>query len=251
MTESAAPSSAPAPRHMRKRSSFHRPSSDASRWHMSKEAVDRSVTTIAAWTDLQCVRHLSRVRWGDYKRVVCPHCNTGSEHYWSAKELRWKCQHCGKRFSVTSNGVRQQTLTPAKALERHPPVGGRRLRAACTGTAQNAEARRLQHELHAHQQAARGIASRVQYRAGQWRRRNGRRRLRVDEPARSGAGHKRSRSMTPKNVWRQSSCCRLGACAIELCEVAAHAATKALGTDGTFPDRHRLDAAGKAAPCRR
>ena len=89
----------------RKRTSIKRPSSDATRWHMSKDAVDRSVTDISKWTDLQCVRHMAEVRWGSFKRVVCPHCATGAEHYWSTRQMRWKCKSCGSSFSVTSQTV--------------------------------------------------------------------------------------------------------------------------------------------------
>lgn len=99
-----------------KRSSIHRPSSDASRFHMSKAAIDRSVEEVARWTDLQCVKHLSNVRWGSFKVVGCPHCNAYDEHYWSVKEMRWKCRGCGKRFSVTSNTVFAYRKLPLQKL---------------------------------------------------------------------------------------------------------------------------------------
>jgi ribosomal protein L37AE/L43A len=89
----------------RRRTVVHRASSDASRFHMSKEAVDRSVEEFATWSDLRCIRHLATIRWGSYKVVGCPHCNTTAEHYWHVKERRWKCAHCRKKFSVTSNTV--------------------------------------------------------------------------------------------------------------------------------------------------
>lgn len=115
-TETAA-ASAPEPKRPKaKRTSVHRPSSDASRWHMSKEAVDRSVEEVARWTDLQCAKHLARVRWGDFKEVTCPHCNTRDEHYWSSKELRWKCRSCGKRFSATSGTVFAHRKLPLQKL---------------------------------------------------------------------------------------------------------------------------------------
>jgi len=103
-------------KHLPKRSSIHRPSSDASRFHMSKDAVDRSVEDVARMTDLQCVKHLANVRWGSFKVVGCPHCNAFDEHYWSAKELRWKCRGCGKRFSVTSNTVFAHRKLPLQKL---------------------------------------------------------------------------------------------------------------------------------------
>lgn len=99
-----------------KRNVIHRPSSDASRFHMSKDAVDRSVEEVARWTDLQCVKHLAAVRWGSFKLVGCPHCNAHDEHYWSARELRWKCRGCGKRFSVTSGTLFAYRKLPLQKL---------------------------------------------------------------------------------------------------------------------------------------
>jgi len=100
----------------RKRTSVHRPSSSASQFHMSKAAVDRSVEDFGKMTDLQCVQHMAKVRWGSFKKVVCPHCTTCSEHYWSKDELRWKCKACGKRFSVTSKTVFANRRLPLQKL---------------------------------------------------------------------------------------------------------------------------------------
>ncbi len=100
----------------RRRTSVHRPSSDASRFHMSKEAVDRSVEDLFKWSTLKCVRHLAQIRWGDHRKVTCPHCNTSAEHYWSLKELRWKCKGCGSRFSVTSQTVFANRRMPLQKL---------------------------------------------------------------------------------------------------------------------------------------
>jgi transposase-like protein len=101
----------------RNRASVHRPSSSASQFHMSKAAVDTSVEVFAKMTDLQCVQHMAKVRWGSCKKVVCPHCSTCSEHYFSKAELRWKCKGCGKRFSVTSKTVfANRRLTIQKLL---------------------------------------------------------------------------------------------------------------------------------------
>lgn len=93
-----------------------RPSSAATRWHMSKKAVDRSVEEFGRWSDLRCVRHLAKIRWGSHVDVVCPHCNTCADHYWSDKELRWKCKGCGKRFSVTSQTVFANRRLPLQKL---------------------------------------------------------------------------------------------------------------------------------------
>jgi hypothetical protein len=83
---------------------------------MSTKAVDRSVDEFARWTDLRCVRHLAKVRWGSHVNVVCAHCSTCADHYWSEKELRWKCKACGKRFSVTSQTVFANRRIPLQKL---------------------------------------------------------------------------------------------------------------------------------------
>lgn len=114
MTDTAAPTTGKAPN--RVRTKVHRASSEATRWHMSKEAVDRSVAEPLSWSELKCVKHLAKLRWGDWKHVMCPHCNTGAEHYWSSKELRWKCKSCGKRFSVTSKTVFAKRRLPLQVL---------------------------------------------------------------------------------------------------------------------------------------
>jgi transposase-like protein len=88
-----------------KRKSVQRQSSDASRFHMSNRAIDISVEDLAKMTNYQCVQHMAEVRWGSFIKVTCPHCSTSSSHYFSKKELRWKCRACGKRFSVTSMTV--------------------------------------------------------------------------------------------------------------------------------------------------
>lgn len=98
------------------RTVVHRASSDASRFHMSKDAVDRSVEVFATWSDLQCIKHLANIRWGSFKVVGCPHCSSTGEHYWSAKEQRWKCRHCGKRFSVTAKTVFSNRKLPLQKL---------------------------------------------------------------------------------------------------------------------------------------
>ena len=104
-TPMALAAAAPKPDKAARRTVVHRPSSDASRFHMSNKAVDRSVAHYLQLTDLQCVKHLANIRWGSFTKVTCPHCNTSSTHYWSSTELRWKCKGCGKRFSVTSQTV--------------------------------------------------------------------------------------------------------------------------------------------------
>ena len=98
------------------KASVHRPASAAARFHMSRAAIDRSVEEFATWSDLKCIRHFATIRWGSYKVVSCAHCETSDEHYWSAKELRWRCTHCRKKFSVTSNTVFANRRLPWQKL---------------------------------------------------------------------------------------------------------------------------------------
>lgn len=74
-------------------------------FHTSKKAVDFGLEDLESMTTLQAVRFFANVIWGSHKEMPCPHCGTIDEHYWSLRELRWKCACCGKRFSVTSGTV--------------------------------------------------------------------------------------------------------------------------------------------------
>src|ERR1035438_6146791 len=49
-----------------------------------------------------CINAVALMRWEDGS-PVCPHCNATQEtrnHYWLAKQKRWKCYACRKQFSV-------------------------------------------------------------------------------------------------------------------------------------------------------
>lgn len=116
MSEAPNSKPVPEPEKSKRRTSVHRPSSDASRFHMSKDAVDRSVQDYGSMTKLQAIRHLAHARWGSFRVVTCPHCCSSAEHYWSAVECRWKCKGCGKRFSVTSNTVFANRRIPLQTL---------------------------------------------------------------------------------------------------------------------------------------
>jgi transposase-like protein len=74
-------------------------------FHLSKEAVDFGMEDLEGLSPLQAVMFLAKILWGSTKEMPCPHCGTIDEHYWSLKELRWKCAGCDKRFSVTSGTV--------------------------------------------------------------------------------------------------------------------------------------------------
>lgn len=68
-------------------------------------AVDLDVDELYALSPVETVEYLAIARWGSSTFMPCPHCSTLDEHYWSRRELRWKCSGCGSRFSVTSATV--------------------------------------------------------------------------------------------------------------------------------------------------
>lgn len=74
-------------------------------FHLSKDAVGFGYEDLEKLSERQAVQFLAEASWGSSKVMPCAHCSTIDEHYWSAKELRWKCKCCGKRFSVTSGTV--------------------------------------------------------------------------------------------------------------------------------------------------
>lgn len=74
-------------------------------FHMSRDAVDFGLEDLEKLTPKQAVFFMAELLWGSSSEMTCLHCGTHDTHYWSPKELRWKCKCCGKRFSVTSGTV--------------------------------------------------------------------------------------------------------------------------------------------------
>lgn len=62
------------------------------------------------------MKHLATVRWGSAETMPCPHCNTCTRHYFYGADLRWKCKHCGSKFSVTSQTVFASRKMPYRKL---------------------------------------------------------------------------------------------------------------------------------------
>lgn len=104
------PASTATPRKPRRRRSGTAP------WHMSRESVSLSVPDVVRWTEKQCLDFLVEARFGSWDTVRCPHCGTIERHYWQVKEKRWKCQGCGKRFSVTSGTVFSRRKLPLRDI---------------------------------------------------------------------------------------------------------------------------------------
>jgi len=74
-------------------------------FHMTKQAVGFGLEDLESLSPKEAVFFMAELLWGSTKEMPCPHCATVDSHYWTVKELRWKCKCCGKRFSVTSGTV--------------------------------------------------------------------------------------------------------------------------------------------------
>ena len=87
-------------------------------FHTSRKAVDFGHEDIEKMTALDAVKFMAEVVWGSFKEMPCVHCGTIDTHYWWAKEMRWKCKCCGKRFSVTSGTVLADRKLPLTKILR-------------------------------------------------------------------------------------------------------------------------------------
>lgn len=59
-------------------------------------------------TDKQCREYLANLRWGN--NYICPYCQNRA--YWKTNEVKFKCQKCGHKMSVTSGTAFQGSHTP-------------------------------------------------------------------------------------------------------------------------------------------
>lgn len=57
-----------------------------------------------------------RERWGDLKNVCCPACNTVGEHWLNRQRKQWRCKHCNRVFSVTSETPFARRRLPFRKL---------------------------------------------------------------------------------------------------------------------------------------
>jgi transposase-like protein len=61
-----------------------------------------------------CINAVAYLRWEDGS-PVCPKCNAAQgerNHYWLAKQRRWKCYACGKQFSVKVGTIFEDSPIP-------------------------------------------------------------------------------------------------------------------------------------------
>lgn len=73
-----------------------------------KRKLDKKHQQSIIYITLHARDIFNRLRWTD--GVVCPYC--GEKHVWKYKNGTYKCSHCGKRFSDTSNTIFHATKIP-------------------------------------------------------------------------------------------------------------------------------------------
>lgn len=69
---------------------------------LSSDALSLSGMEIAQLNDAQARAYLARLRWGENGQV-CPSCGALDHHYDIRSRRQWRCKHCGRTFSVTSD----------------------------------------------------------------------------------------------------------------------------------------------------
>ena len=74
-------------------------------WHLSRKAVDISLSEVLRWDEAKCRDFLIEARWGSTDTIRCPHCGTVTGHYTRPKQKRWACRGCHKCFSLMSGTV--------------------------------------------------------------------------------------------------------------------------------------------------
>jgi transposase-like protein len=85
-------------------------------FHLSRDAVDFGFDDLDRLTPKEAVFLLAEARWGYTRTMPCAHCKAIGQHYWRAKEHRWKCKVCDNTFSVTSGTVLADRKLPLVKL---------------------------------------------------------------------------------------------------------------------------------------
>lgn len=95
---------------------YRRRRSGTARWHMSRKAVDVSLSKLFEMEDKEIMDLAVRSRFGSWDTVRCPHCGSIIRHYWRPLQKRWKCKACECTFSITSNTVFAYHKLPLKQI---------------------------------------------------------------------------------------------------------------------------------------
>ncbi len=73
-----------------------------------KRKIDKKQRQTIIYICMHARDLFNKLRWSE--GVVCPYC--GCKHIWHYKNGTYKCSHCGKRFSDTSNTIFHSTKVP-------------------------------------------------------------------------------------------------------------------------------------------
>lgn len=84
--------------------------------HLKAHITDIGTEDLEQLSPREAVMFMTEAMWGSTTYMPCAHCGALDEHYFRAKELRWKCTACGKTFSVTSGTVLADHKLPLTKL---------------------------------------------------------------------------------------------------------------------------------------
>jgi len=88
----------------------------AQHFMQSKAYRDLSDKNISNMTEHEAWEWFCTARWGGSIYVVCPTCNQQDKHYPIPKRKQWRCKHCFRHFSVTSETPFAKHRLPFKKL---------------------------------------------------------------------------------------------------------------------------------------
>jgi transposase-like protein len=69
----------------------------------SKAYRDLTIEAIAELTEEQAREKFTLMRWGSLTKMPCPDCGMVDVHYPRRQRHQWRCKHCDRVFSVTSD----------------------------------------------------------------------------------------------------------------------------------------------------
>lgn len=69
----------------------------------SKAYRNLSTKDIDGLSEIEAWEWLVRARWGSLTHTACPSCGKVDEHYHVRQRRQWRCKHCARVFSVTSD----------------------------------------------------------------------------------------------------------------------------------------------------
>jgi transposase-like protein len=88
----------------------------AQHFTQSKAYRDLTDEEVSSMTDEEAWKWFCIARWGSWTIVVCPSCNQQDKHYFIQSRRQWRCRHCYRHFSVTSETPFAKRRLPFKKL---------------------------------------------------------------------------------------------------------------------------------------